>query len=144
MAFQGNAFQGFQSVGAVAPSASPAAGGPGKGRRKFKKRHVVTIDGEDYVVESLADAAALVAELREEVAEAVAEAAIEKKPIKLPRIRASGPKGPELNELVAMVSHERDMLKAAFASVARDAEIARLMYEMAEQDDEDALMALIH
>jgi hypothetical protein len=143
MAFQSGGFQagGFQQGGAVVSSTTGQPGaGSAKRRRKYKQKHFVTIDGKDYAVASLADAMELLAEAREEVAEAVAE----KQPVKLPRIRVKGPKGPELLELVEMVSHERELLRAAYANVQRDAEIARLMYEAAEQDDEDALLALFH
>jgi hypothetical protein len=124
-------------VGGAAPVAEARQQGAGKSRRKYKRRYVVTIDGQEFQVSSREEAEALLAEARQAVEEAIAPATVDiastpQFPIALPQIRVSGDVGPDLTELVSLVSEARQQIKARFQDAARALEIAYLMRR--EQD----------
>jgi hypothetical protein len=106
--------------------------GKSRKRKKYEKRLVVEIDGEEFVVDSPEEAQDLL-----EAAKATLPEVATAKP---PRIRAKGPAGPELTELVDTVAQQRDEIRKMFNELQQLAEIQRLLEE---QDDEEALLALL-
>jgi len=61
---------------------------------------------------------------------------------KAPKIRVRGPVGDDLNELVSVVSEGREAIRDLF-DAARDAEIGYLIRKLEEDDEEDAITALL-
>lgn len=102
----------------------PATTKYGKSSKKKKRdepqKMVVSIDGEDFVVESKEAAEALLRQAKETYAEQVAEVDRQArdrtvkvvKPLKMPRIRAVGPESPERDALIAEVAALRKDMKA--------------------------------
>ena len=110
-------------------------------KTQFRRKYVITIDGQDFLVNSPEEAAQLLEAAEETAKEVVAE--IPAKPLappKIPRIRVSGPPGPELTAIVEEVAEVRDEIKELYEQAIRNAEIA---YYLRLQDDEEALEALL-
>lgn len=113
-------------------------GGRGKKKRQKPEKYVVEIDGEDFVVESPEEAAALLQAARETFQEVVQQVKAEPKraAVKMPHIRVSGPDTSVLDTYINEVSAARKDIRAlydeALAAMAR-----------AQQDEEEALMLLL-
>lgn len=153
MAFQSGAFQSgaFQIGGDVVAPPTPADFSPKKGgipSRRYKKPYIVTVDGEDFVVNSLAEAEELLFDAKEALEEAVRvpekPAQTDKVlPVKAPRIRVSGPTGPDLNKLVEIVAAKRKEFREIYTDAERNIELSYLLRIAAEDDDEEALLLLM-
>ncbi len=128
------------------PLPSKQTGG-GKKRRRYQKPYVVEIDGEDFVVSTPSQAERLLEQAQEAAKELLVDVRLQTKdqPVRTPtapRIRVKGPVGPDLTELVAMVSDTREAIRELYV-LARNAEIGALMRKIAEDDEEDAITALL-
>jgi len=150
--------------GAVVPTREQPAGG-GKARRKpskvRRKPVLVTIDGQDFVVRSEAEAEQLVEEAVKasvEVAEHQAEAIVAKREKKakradlnlapltldLPKIEVKPLNdGPIDDSWVADVNDRMSRIAEAYEEVARKYQSSLQLRHQAELDDEDALVSLL-
>lgn len=119
-------------------------GGTSRRRKRYQKPYVVEIDGEDFVVSSAAEAEALLAKAQETAEELLVDVRVSPTPVapKAPRIRVKGPAGPDLTELVGMVSETREAIRELYL-IARNAEIGVLMRKIEDDDEDDALTALL-
>jgi valyl-tRNA synthetase len=107
------------------------------------------VDGNEFVVESPEEAEELLAQAKQVAEELLsdAQAAAKAKKTapktpKAPKIRVRGPVGDDLNELVSVVSEGREAIRDLF-DAARDAEIGYLIRKLEEDDEEDAITALL-
>lgn len=119
--------------------------GAGKSRAK-RKKYIVEIDGEDFHVESPAEAQRLLdraREVAEEAVELVKEAPKKARPnLKSPRIRVRG-EGEDLQAIVSIVAKTRDDIRRLYRDASRTAEIAALLRKQLEDDEEDAITVLL-
>lgn len=143
---------GYYTAGGQLVSPVPVSTQRGAGkskRKKYEKKYVVEVDGNEFVVETKEEAEELLAQAKQVAEEllADAQAAAEKKKTalrtpKAPKIRVRGPVGDELNELVSVVSEGREAIRDLFEAM-RDQEIAYLIRKSEEDDEEDAITALL-
>lgn len=145
-AFQrtGNAFQ--QTDAAVVTGPRPA------GKASRRKRYYVEVDGQQFFVDTEAQARSLLEQARaiaerqaEERSERVAKQ-LKRKAIKgqVPKVEIKAPEitvSPELRDLIPIV----DDIKRLYAKAAELAELRLLMLKALrdEQDDEDDLLLLL-
>lgn len=112
--------------------------------RKYRRRYIVEVDGQDFAVESEEDARALLESAKETAQEVVEQAIVSAKAapptLKAPRIRVRGEVGPELQSLIAEVALVRQQIRDLYERARRDAEIA---YLMQLDDDEEAISLLL-
>lgn len=115
-----------------------------------KKKHrelVVEIDGEDFFVGSEEEAAELLQQARETYKEQVQEVTsqllrkaqdptVVVQPVRMPRIRAVGPEGPQLDALIKEVATLRQDIKALHDQTAA-------LQKKIVNDDEEALALLL-
>jgi hypothetical protein len=120
--------------------------GPGKARKERKKL-LVRIDDEDFVVESVEEAETLLAQAKQvyeqqiadlgtQLVEQASKPTLEIKPVKMPRIRAEGPQGPELDALIKEVAE----MRSAIRDLYEKASTAQKRYV---NDDDEALALLL-
>lgn len=124
----------------------------GAGSSRRRRRYVVTIDGQDFIVESEAHARALLdraAELAEKAAAEVAEQAAERALPKArrigraPQIKVEAPTIQAPPELRDLAREAQARIERVYASAARDAEIALLLKWQQELEDEETLLLLM-
>jgi hypothetical protein len=137
------------SGGTPVESAEPY---PKPAGRPKPRRYVVEVDGEDFIVESVEEAQALLARAVEVAEEAAPQA------VKRARRQAARKKAPETQvpvpvvqvtegadaALQAMVAEIQARIDAAYEQAARDEELRLYLAAQArEQDDEEAVLLLL-
>jgi hypothetical protein len=143
--------------GEVAVAAEQPAGG---GRsRKSRRKYAVEIDGEEFLVESVAEAESLLRQAEEIAAEKAAKqverAATQKKSrravvkdarraLPLPQVRVVGSDTDATAAAIeSALRASMQRIEEQYKSAIRSVEIAALMRMQAEQDEEEALITLL-
>jgi hypothetical protein len=125
---------------------APASTGAGRKRRRRKERLLVEIDGQDFEVESEAQAVALLERAKELAVKQIAaaraapvrvEPGVARPVIKPPSIRTDS------DELRPLVRQKRAEIIALYDALLRDLEIQYLIAKAQEADDEEALLRLL-
>lgn len=115
---------------------------------KRRRRYFVEIDGQSFEVRSQAQAQEILSqakEVAESHAEQMAKAVVRtqrgkgNKPVKLATPKISSPNA----ELKSAVSETRKAINATYRRAAMEAEIAFLMAQKAEQDEEETILLLM-
>lgn len=136
---------GLPVVAAQQVSVQAAAGVIAAGRKPQRKRKqrrmVVEVDGEMFEVSSIVEAEQLLARATEVAEQQIAKAPLKKRVTlvrEIPQIKTDVP------ILRPVVMEARQRIRKVYEDAARDAEIARLlMQRVREEDEEDALLALM-
>lgn len=128
------------------PTISVSAVASAKGGRVKKRRHVVEVDGQYFDVRTVAEAQAILAQVRalaEESAERDVTTAVTPKP---PRIKALGPSGKPTTSVTLQREVKRTQKAVNLAYINRSKELAQsieiseLMLKKQQQEDEDELI----
>lgn len=129
-----------QTEAAPEPEPEPQVQKPA-GRKRRRRRLVVEIDGEDFVVESVEQAVALLERAKEvavaQIAQARTAAVRVDHGIKRPSIRTDS------EELRPLVREKRAEIVALYDALLRDLEIQYLMAKADEEDEEETLIRFL-
>lgn len=126
------------SQDAAPPEPEPEATQKAAGRRR-KRRYFVEIDGQEFDVESVEEAQALLSQARslaEQVVTRERNSIIVKPGLRVPQIRTPN------KELVPAVQKARAEIRDLYAELKRDLEI-RYLLAKADEDEEEAIIRLL-
>ncbi len=159
-AFQVNAFQNnaFQIDAGVTPPVTARQFGGGIAKKRRRRKTVVEIDGETFIVYDEAEAQALIdsaQELAQQQAVAAAKTALNRArkvrhktgtmpalEVAVPEIRIVSGGYPDISELVTAAQRAMDEI---YLRAAQTAELAWLAHREAfEQDEDDVAILLLH
>lgn len=120
----------------------------GAGKPKRRKRYLIEIDGQEFLVSSFAEAEALLqkaAALAQQVADQAAARNSKRTRRKKRAVQISKPVIETPNtEIQPLVSQYRADIDKIYESMARDAEIRELLrLKLIEEDEDDAVIALL-
>src|SRR5688572_30114513 len=143
---EGGEFAAEGSTVAIVVSLGPSSGA---GRPKRKKRYLVSIDGQDFEVDSPAEAVQRLEQALALAQEVVAPQAVERSVKRIRRgKKAAVPALPVLTsspEIASTVDEYRVRIEAIYRQIAIDAELRELMrLKMLDIDDEEAIFVLLH
>lgn len=140
---------GFLPPTVAPPVVEPVAPDGGSAKRPHRKRFYVEIDGQYFEVDSQAEAEEKLIQALTLAQEVVAPQAVEHSFKRIRRgKKAATPQAPIMSsspEVASVVEEYRDRIEAVYRRIAVDAELRALMRaKMLDEDDEEAIMVLLH